>query len=181
MRLTTPLASVRLRCESLALMEIMRNDPAKAMEWQNLMTDNAGRAFFISIQPTVKALLSGWDLAWSYDNASSTSLHSRFSGLSLGLEVITSIDDQHRIHQDFRVRAQEFDRDNPDLFLLFTLHVLRVQDRILRNLAQTCPELSDPILTGSRIPGYKRQIDRLYSVFARQRPDLAKRAGVPVP
>jgi hypothetical protein len=47
-RLTTPLACVRLQCESLALVKLMFENPSVAQQWMNIQKDKDGRTFFIS-------------------------------------------------------------------------------------------------------------------------------------
>jgi hypothetical protein len=74
-----------------------------------------------------------------------------------------------------KVKAQELDPDNPDLFLLIVLHVLRVQDRILRHLRTACPEINDRLLIETRIPAFARAVDALYTEFGRRRLDLVER------
>jgi hypothetical protein len=174
MRVTGPLGYVRVQCESLALMNLMRTNPALAREWRHLLTEADGKAFYKNHQQAVKAELRTFDLEFAYDNASSTALHSRFSGATLGLEVSSQVIDG-KIIQEVKVKAQELDPDNPDLFLLIVLHVLRVQDRILRHLRTACPEINDRLLIETRIPAFARAVDALYTEFGRRRLDLVER------
>jgi hypothetical protein len=46
MRVTAPYAYVRLQCESLALMKLMRQNPGIAEEWVAIETDDQGKRFF---------------------------------------------------------------------------------------------------------------------------------------
>jgi len=174
MRVTGPLGYVRIQCESLALMSIMRGAPETATEWRNVFTEADGRAFFGKYQPRVKQELRSFDLEFAYDNASSTALHSRFAGISLGLEVTTQVVNG-KIIEDVQVKAQELNPDNPDTFLLILLHVLRVQDRILKQLPVVCPEIDDRLLVEQRIPDFTGTVDKLYADRARKRPDLVER------
>jgi len=174
MRVTGPLGYVRVQCESLALMKLMRDTPAVAREWRNVLTEADGKAFYRKYQPSVKNELRNFELEFAYDNASSTALHSRFSGAALGLEV-TSHTVDGKIIQDVKVKAQELDPDNPDVFLLVVLHVLRVQDRLLKHVPSTCPEIHDPTLVDTRIPEFSRSVDSLYDQFGKRRPDLVER------
>jgi len=174
MRVTGPLGYVRIQCESLALMNLMRKNPALAREWRHILTEANGKAFYNAHQRSVKAELRAFALEFAYDNASSTALHSRFSGAALGLEVSSQVVNG-KIIQDIKVKAQELDPDNPNLFLLIVLHVLRVQERILRSLPTTCPEIDDRLLIDKRIPAFNQAVDALYEQFGRSEPDLVKR------
>jgi hypothetical protein len=46
MRLTMPLACVRLQCELLALIKLMFENASVAQQWMSILTDNDGRALF---------------------------------------------------------------------------------------------------------------------------------------
>lgn len=174
MRVTGPLGNVRIQCESLALMSLMRANPQLASEWRGIMTEADGRAFYGKYQPLVKQELRKFQLEFAYDNASSTALHSRFAGISLGLEIKTQFING-KIIEDVKVSAQEINPENPDTFLLILLHILRTQDRILQQLPVVCGEIDDRLLIEQRIPAFTRSIDGLYSDLARSRPDIARR------
>lgn len=174
MRVTAPLGYIRIQCETLAVMKLMLDKPAIAREWRLIETHEEGRAFMNAHQQEVKQVLRDWNLAWAYDNASSTALHCRFAGTALGLRVNSSCDGS-RITQNIEVVAQEIQPDNPDLFLLTIFHCLRVQERILSRLHEACPEITDALFIETRVPMFARSVDRLFETLARRRPDLAGR------
>lgn len=174
MRVTVPLAYVRIQCESLALMQLMHATPEIAREWIEINTEVQGKAFFRAYQPAVKGVLRSFNLEFAYDNASSIALHSRFAGVAFGTAVTSRVVDG-KIVQEIKVKAQEFDLDNPDPFLLIVLHVVRVQERILSRLAEMNREIDDPLLLETRIPQFSRAVNALYETFERRRPDLVAR------
>lgn len=174
MRLTAPMAYIRLQCESLALMKLMRDDPAIAREWQSILAEEQGVAFFRKYQKQVKSILDSYDLAFAYNFASSIALHSRFAGIAFGLRTSTTIEG-NRGTQRLETLAQEFDPTNPYPFFLMVLNSLRVQERIFLSLPDCAPEIGDPILLETRVPRFRAAVDGLFGRFTRQHPELIKR------
>jgi hypothetical protein len=67
MRVTTPLAHVRLQCDSLALIKSMEQDSSIAQQWKK----DDGKCFYQDYQARLKAVLRSYELASHYDRASS--------------------------------------------------------------------------------------------------------------
>lgn len=174
MRLTAPMAYLRLQCESLAMMKLMRDDPVVARKWQEIITENQGMTFFRKHQDAVKGILGLYGLSFAYNYASSTALHSRFAGIVFGLRVSSTIEGNWS-SQELKILAQEFDPDNPYPFLLMVLHALRVQERIFSSLPDCTPEVRDPLLLETRIPQFRAAVDGLFDRFTHRHPDLIRR------
>lgn len=164
MRLTMPLACVRLQCESIALIKLMSENILAAQKWMSIQTDNDGRNFFNKYQKPPKAILQTYDLAEIYDQTSGVALHSRFIGLARGYRT-TRRTDGHRITDSHIILAQEFDDKNPDHFMVQVFRVLHIQARIFANLKDAIPELNDPLLLETRIPKFIERVDRLFKSF----------------
>lgn len=174
MRVTSPLNYSRVQVESLALMKLMVEKPEVARRWRNIVSDRDGMRFHRKYQKRIGEILEAFNLDVAYEISSGTASHSRFAGLALGVKVQTSTK-SGLMHQDWIYRAQELDEENPDPFLAFVLHYLRVQQRILSNLARANPEIDDPIFLNHDVPGFERLVDRLWRDFAAKRPHLASR------
>jgi hypothetical protein len=167
MRVTLPLMNVRLQCESLGLLKLMEQNPAVAQQWQEIQTSEQGKRFFSKYQPTIKRILQSYDLAADYDRCSTVADHSRFIGLARRFRLVTK-EDGHRRSQLHTILAQEFDKEHPYYFLVEVLFALQVQARILANIRDAVPEVTDPILLETRIP-------RFWDGVARLRDDWTKR------
>ena len=174
MRVTSPLSFLRVQCESIAYCKLMRDTPSIAREWRDAMTEDEEKALYYKYQRHIKAILWPWSLAEMYDRASSWAMHCRFSGVSLGLRVQTTVEN-NKIHQDIKVLAQEFDPDNPDVFILAVLFLLRGQERIFSRMNEANPEVDDPILLQQKIPAFRARVDAMFQRMARHRPDLVRR------
>jgi hypothetical protein len=160
MRVTVPLMNVRLQCESLGLLKLMEQSPTVAREWQAIETDEQGKRFFKKYQPAIKHILQSYDLAGDYDRCSAVADHSRFIGLARRFKLVTR-EDGHRRSQLHTILAQEFDKEHPHYFLVEVLFALRVQARILANIRDAAPEITDPILLETRIPRFLEGVARL--------------------
>jgi len=174
MRITSPLGLVRVQVESIALMKLMADRPEVARKWRSILTDRQGLRFYQKYQGEVLEILDRFELRVAYERASGTALHSRFAGVALGIRSEHWVEDG-KIHQNITVRAQEFDPDNPDFFVIFVLYLLRVQQRILSCLPQACPEIGDTALLRQGFPEFEALVDQLWDEFATKRPELARR------
>jgi hypothetical protein len=164
MRLTTPLASVRLQCESLALIKLMSDNPSIARQWMNIVSAKDGRQFFNQHQKGLKDILRRYNLAEVYDQTSGAALHSRFLGLARGFRTARR-NHGNEITQLFTIVAQEFDGKNPDYFMTQVFWVLFIQARIFTSLKDAVPELTDPLLLETRLPNFVRRADQLFARF----------------
>jgi hypothetical protein len=167
MRLTIPLVCVRLQCESLALIKLIFENPSVSRQWMDILTDEDGRVFFRQYQERVKSILRSYYLAEVYDQTSGEALHSRFIGLARGYTT-TNHNDGYRATQSHLIRAQEFDVQEPDYFMVQVFHVLRIQAQIFASLKDAAPEINDPILLETRLPQFIRRVDRLFRRFGEQ-------------
>lgn len=164
MRLTIPLACVRLQCESLALIKLMLENSSVAQQWMNIHTDEDGRVFFRQYQEGLKSILRSYFLAEVYDQTSGEALHSRFIGLARGYRT-TNHNDGYRATQTHLITAQEFDAQEPDYFMVQVFHVLRVQAQIFASLKDAAPEINDPILLETRLPQFIPRVNHLFNSF----------------
>ena len=174
MRVTASFSYLRLQCESLALMKLMRDDPQIAYQWRKIDEDEEGIAFYRRYQRMIKSTLSSFDLKYTYEHTSGTAMHARFARISRGLQVNFSRD-VDRITQEIRVLAQEFDPDEPGYFIVNVIFILQAQGRILLHLPVVCPEITDKILIETRIPDLLNAVDSLHALFTKRFPLLAER------
>jgi hypothetical protein len=174
MRLTMPMACIRLQCESLALIKMIQDNPSLAQKWQDIQADKEGRLFFREHQPRVLSILASYNLDFAYDQASASALHSRFIGLAHGFKTMRR-EEGHRVTDYHIILAQEFNPDTPDYFLVQVLHALRVQERIFSNLPDAAHEINDKILLETRIPQFRADVDHLFEHFVKTRPESLDR------
>jgi hypothetical protein len=168
MRLTGPQSYMRLQCETIALMKLMHDDATVAHKWRKIQSEG-GRIFYKKYQSKLKSILKSFSLDREYDSASAIALHSRFSGLALGLRASSSIKDG-KVNQDIRINVQEFDPEKPHVFLVFVLQLLRVQQRIFSNLPTASPEIKDELFVQTYVPNYERDIDELFKIYQEKYP-----------
>jgi hypothetical protein len=167
MRVTVPLMNVRLQCESVALLKLMQQNPAVAQDWQAIKTGKQGVAFYRKYQSKLKDALQSYHLDEAYDRCSAVADHSRFIGLARRFTLVTR-EDGHRRSQLHTILAQEFDKEHPHYFLVEVLFTLRVQARILANIRDAAPEITDPILLETRIPRFLKGVARLDEDWRKQ-------------
>ena len=128
------------------------------------MTDNDGRVFFRQYQKRLKSILETYSLAEVYDQTSGEALHSRFIGLARGYSAV-HYNDGYRVTQSYLIRAQEFDAQEADYFMVQVFHVLRIQGQIFTSLKDAAPEINDPILLETRLPQFIQRVNRLFEGF----------------
>ena len=174
MRVTAPFVYLRLQCESLAIMKLMKDTPKIAPQWRKIETDEEGIKFYRSHQAQLKSILKCFDLAYTYEHTSGTAMHSRFARIARSLQVDFTRDD-NKITQEIRVLAQEFDAKEPGFFINDVIFILRAQGRILLHLPVTCPEITDSILIETRIPKLLQSVDNQHALFPKKFPRLAER------
>src|SRR5262249_27179543 len=92
MRLTAPLGYVRLLCESIALLKLMAEDASILQQWVNIQSDQDGKTFFQKYQKQVRHVLSAYNLAEAYNQASGSAVHCRFIGVARGYQSIRQTD-----------------------------------------------------------------------------------------
>jgi hypothetical protein len=119
-------------------------------------------------------VLRSYNLAFSYEKASSIVLHSRFPGITFGYRQLNP-PNINQLHNFFALYAQEFNPQEPDPFLVYVIHTLAVQERVVSNLSDAAPGIQDPLLLGPRIPQFRAGIQGLHQQFAKRRPDLQER------
>ncbi|MEM7412933.1 MAG: hypothetical protein AAF430_22065 [Myxococcota bacterium] len=167
-RLSAPFAYTRLQVESLSLCYLMSESPEIASEWQDISTEADGRAFFQTHQHAVRSAARDFGLHDAYERASSFAMHSRFLGIAFGLDVKHEVAGG-KFHQAIQIKAQEFDPDDPGLFVVMTLSVLQAQARILGALPRALPEIDDPIFVEQRVPRVGATVESLLRELAAQR------------
>lgn len=159
MRVTAPLAYLRIQAESVALIVLMSREPSIAQEWSDIRTDEDGRRFYRSYQNRVVGVLQDSRLLNVYELASGGAVHSRFAALARSMSI-THTSEDGKFRREYLVRAQEFDPDDPVLFYVTVAHALRVQENIFRELVRSVPEIDDPIFTADRIPRFAALVDQ---------------------
>jgi hypothetical protein len=164
MRVTAPLAYLRLQCESVALMKLMRQIPSIAGEWAAIQTDEQGRRFFSKYNKQVRTVLESYGLASTYDIASGSALHSRFIGLARRFSL-SQREGTGRTVKTYGTLVQEFDPKHPEYFLTEVLSTLIAQAHIFANIQDIAPEITDPILLETRIPSFIQGVARFDAQF----------------
>lgn len=174
MRVTAPFAYLRLQCESLALMKLMRDTPELANQWRKLDGDEDGVKFYKKHQRKIKSTLESFDLKFTYEHTSGTAMHVRFAGIARGLRLSTTRD-VDRITHEIRVSAQEFKSAKPGYFIVNVIFFLHAQGRILLHIPVACPEITDEILIETRIPKLLQSVDNQHALFSKKFAHLAER------
>lgn len=164
MRVTAPLAYLRLQCESVALMKLMRQNPSIAGEWVAIQTDEQGRRFFSKYSKQVREVLKSYGLASHYDIASGSALHSRFIGLARRFSF-SRREETVRTIPTYGTLVQEFDPKHPEYFLTEVFSILNAQAHIFANMQDLAPEIADPILLETRIPSFIQRVARFDAQF----------------
>jgi hypothetical protein len=154
MRLTTPMGYLRLQCESIALLKLMKENPAITKQWMEIREDADGRRFFNKYQPRIRDILKAYELSDTYEHASSDAMHSRFIALAQGYRT-RSFEDGTRVIQEDRINLQEFDPENPQHFMIGVVH-------------DAVPEINDPLLLETRFPQFGERVNRMMN-HARER------------
>lgn len=165
----------RLQAESIAWMKLMVQNPGIAREWRDLKPEEGLKFHNKHIAP-IKEAVREIGLQYAYDNASGIAGHSRMAGLALAMDMHEATTET-KLSMNFHVRAQEFEEENPGLFLAQVLFALRTQERILTALPVVVPEIDDPIFIDQRVPTFRKQIDALGPQFARRYPRVVAGPG----
>ena len=84
-RLTSAVGYQRTVVEGLALLFLTRDDPAKAIEWRKVVTDEDGRRFHAKYQRAIGWIIEAAELTDAYNRASGLTMHLRFAG-AIGLD-----------------------------------------------------------------------------------------------
>lgn len=167
MRLTPAIGYCRQEAESLALLFMMRDDPAIAHRWLKLATDSDGKGFYREFQGRILAEIERLDLAGAYEQGSGSSLHVRFASAVRGLSL-------DRKPNEVWLGYQEARQDDPFSYFLEVLSFLRTQERGFRALGEAFPEVSDPIWP-ERVRIFTRTIDSLWRRLERVFPEQCEK------
>ena len=163
MRVTGPLAYLRVQVETIALIVLMTQDPDVAHEWFEIGSDEGGKKFFRNHQSRIIKQLRDAELLAIYELASAGAVHSRLAGLCRSASVVHETSQGER-RTEYRVRHQEFDPADPVPFELTVVNALRVQERIFRQLVRSLDEIDDPIFIQDRIPRFAALVDEAAEV-----------------
>lgn len=169
MRRTAAIGYARLEAESLALLCLMRDDPAIANRWLRVATDEEGRRFYRDLQPRILEELCRLNLIRAYEAGSGSSLHVRLSSAVEGLSL-------DRMPEEVWLTFQEgWEQDQVSYFgdILFFVHT---QERVFRALGEAFPEVADPIW-GERVRIFSRTVEYLWDRFKTAFPDQQRRLG----
>jgi len=169
MRRTAAIGYARLEAESLALLCLMRDDPAIANRWLHVATDEEGRRFHRDLQPRILEELRRLNLIRAYEAGSGRSLHVRLWSAVEGLSL-------DRMPDGVWLTFQEgWEQDQLSYFgdILFFVHT---QERVFRALGEAFPEVSDSIWS-ERVKIFSRTVDYLWDRFKKAFPDQQRRLG----
>jgi hypothetical protein len=122
LRITAAHGYLRLEAEALALAVLFLGDEALADRWSKIADKKEGQKFFRETQPSVKKVLTKYDLNNTYDIASGGSQHVRMAGLVRALNTKDG---------GLGLPDQDFNKDDPYSFHLAIAHFHRIQSRIL--------------------------------------------------
>jgi hypothetical protein len=160
LRITSALGSLRVQIEAVALMTIMQKNPAVALDWLEIHNDEAGRKFFTKHRQSITDFSKRYDLMQAWNMASGSAQHARFASIVQGLSLQSSSKGHKRV-DEYKLIFQESSNE-PAYLILYTLYILRTQQRLFLALLEALPEITDPLLMNTRIPAFGLKIDKLW-------------------
>ena len=89
----------------------------------------------------------------------------------MGLKITTRAQGS-KIHMDTTVKAQEYDEEHPEEFLLMVLWVLHGQGLIFIRLNEANPEIAHAVLLERKIPAFRAGVAAMFRRMGKLRPDL---------
>ena len=173
LRITSALGHLRVQIESVALMEVMKNNPEVAFAWTNIHDDSAGQKFFKKYQKPIAAFRKHYDLTQAWNMASGSSQHARFASMVQGLSQHSSVKGDRRA-DEYKLVFQESNTE-PAYLILYTLYILRTQQRLFTALREALPEVNDPLLVNTRLPLFRSRVDGLWGHLEKAYPEHSAR------
>jgi hypothetical protein len=172
-RLTSAVGYQRPVVEGLALLFLIRDDPAKAIEWRKVVTDEDGRRFHAKYQRTIGCIIDAAELTDAYNSASGLTMHLRFAG-AIGLDFRESRESSRRVHET-KLLYGELRPDEEFYFLAEAVGILQTQAKIFALLTQAFPEARDDIWFNQRVPRFIAMVERLRQRLSTAFPEQAHR------
>jgi hypothetical protein len=133
LRLIPALGYLRIQSESTAILALMANSPAMAVDWLN---PEAGRKFYNRYHGEVVKKMRSLGIYEYYDQGSEMALHSRVHGVIPGVLV----DQEANRRGEISITYQEF--ADPIDFLAWFGIFLQAHERLLAGIAEGFPEVS---------------------------------------
>jgi hypothetical protein len=147
----------------------MLDSPSVAYEWLHLQNDDQGKQFFRKYKKDFGRFMDKYELAGLYNSTSGTAQHARFASLVFGLRFDTSVQANRRVDQ-YKLVFQE---GEPRQQLLWAVFLLEMQYRLFMAIREGLPEIIDPLLLNTRLPHFRKKIDRLWKNLERVFPERA--------
>jgi len=160
---------LRLQCETVAQLVLMRGRPGVAPDWLNALDHQEGRLFYKARHRRIKQIIRALGLHHTYDQASNEALHSRPGGISRGL----LIGGKTRLPGEVRLAYQEI--DDPRLLLFELLPYLRFHLGLLELLDKLYPEIAPEALAAIPRDECRQFLDRAGEKAVQHRKQMGKR------
>jgi hypothetical protein len=172
-RLTSAVGYQRPVVEGLALLFLTRDDPAKAIEWRKVVTDEDGRRFHAKYQQAIGCIIEAPELTDTYNSASGPTMHLRFAG-GIGSDFRESRELSRRVHKT-KLLYGELRPDEEFYFIAEVVGILQTQAKIFALLTQAFPGARDEIWFNQRVPGFIAMVERLRQRLSTAFPEQAHR------
>lgn len=174
MRITTAIGLQRLVAEGFGLACLMREDPAIAIAWRQVVTDDDGIVFYRAHQKRLLDVLQKAGLLSTYERASGLSMHLRFAGAAHGL-AFEKRQDGVRRETSTVMLYQELRPETAFSFIVSAVNILDPQATVFSGLTSAFPEVDEAIWTGSRVPAFRNAVAALWQRFRTAFPDKIAR------
>lgn len=171
LRATPAVGYGRVQAEAIGLAVLFVESPALAKQWFEIVGDVAGEVFYRSTQGRLKETLRRLGLTDAYNLGSATALHARASSIAEGFSQRTYVQPGRMRLHEMSVSFQEVSRESPYRLLLRALWLLRLQVRIFGAFVDGMPEVTDPLLTGDRLPGFRSRVMALSNTLEARFPE----------
>jgi hypothetical protein len=161
LRLTPALGYQRLQAESLALLRLFVDQPARAQQWLRTgSTDGDGMKFFNETKGIIRSTITRYALANEYERGSATYQHVRPTSAVRGLSITPT---------ETQLRDQEIDPEDPSGYYRVVLAFLNTQVKVFAHLPDAVPEVRCDDWRTS-VSGLARRVDALWLVLELKHP-----------
>ena len=151
LRITPALGYLRLQSETIAILRLLYEKPQMSEEWLASAYPDGGKPFYDKWHREILKRIRDFGLHPDYLFGTNMALHSRASGLSMGIMVGAS---EKEIPGQTRFAYQEAD-DPGTLFFWFGMF-LRFHQKLLLHLKDIFPELDSSAIDSSGLPEFLR-------------------------
>jgi hypothetical protein len=164
MRITAATGYQRLVAEGFGLLGLMRDDPAVALAWRGIVSDDDGVAFYRRHQKRLVDVMARVGLLPTYERASGSAVHLRFAAAARGL-VIKRRDEDDRQESSTIMLYQELRPDTAFSFIVGAVAILDAQGIVFSELPAAFPEANDPTWAGAIVPTFRQTVAALWGRF----------------